>query len=168
MNRATETGEHVACCALTPGHTKGCTTWAFQVQDSGKSYDVVVVGSVNLNAAVLVNNKDYPQIQDDYIHSFQVLKGLHCDVFVASHTGMYRMAEKYAQREKDPAGANPYIDPEGYRAACRIGGEGVLCSGGTAQGRKITVRDWSVAMWGGQSWRRVGGWAGLVETSATR
>jgi metallo-beta-lactamase class B len=111
-----ELGGVVLTAHLTPGHTKGCTTWTFKVQDGSKLYDAVVVGSVSLNAAVLVNNRDYPQIQDDYIHSFRVLKGLHCDVFVASHTGMYRMAEKYAQMQKDPAGPNPFIDPEGYRA----------------------------------------------------
>ncbi len=41
---------------LTPGHTKGCTTWTLKVQDGGKSYDVVIVGSVSLNAANLGDN----------------------------------------------------------------------------------------------------------------
>ena len=27
---------------LTPGHTKGCTTWTLKVQDGGKPYDVVI------------------------------------------------------------------------------------------------------------------------------
>jgi len=117
-----ELGGMTLTAHLTPGHTKGCTTWTFKVQEPSRSsdvpprvLDVVVVGSVSLNAAVLVGNKDYPQIQDDYVHSFQVLKGLHADVFVASHTGMYQMAEKYARREKAPFRANPFIDPEGYR-----------------------------------------------------
>src|SRR6476659_7712325 len=30
---------------LTPGHTKGCTTWTMKVQDGGKTYNVVIVGS---------------------------------------------------------------------------------------------------------------------------
>src|SRR5262249_47402429 len=43
---------------LTPGHTKGCTTWTMKVSDAGKSYDVVIVGSVNVNPGfVLVGNK---------------------------------------------------------------------------------------------------------------
>src|SRR5580693_176661 len=33
---------------LTPGHTKGCTTWTLKVDEGGKTYDVVVVGSVSL------------------------------------------------------------------------------------------------------------------------
>src|SRR5262249_32515599 len=34
---------------LTPGHTKGCTTWTLKVQENDKSYDVVIVGSPNVN-----------------------------------------------------------------------------------------------------------------------
>src|SRR5262245_46988041 len=33
---------------LTPGHTKGCTTWTMKVQDGGKSYDVVILGSIGV------------------------------------------------------------------------------------------------------------------------
>jgi metallo-beta-lactamase class B len=47
---------------LTPGHTKGCTTWTLKTQEGSKTYDVVIVGSVSLNAAVLVNNANYPRI----------------------------------------------------------------------------------------------------------
>src|SRR5579883_49900 len=102
----------------TPGHTKGCTTWTMQVQDGGKSYDVVIVGSVGVNPGVkLVNNPDYPQIADDYARSFRVLKALHCDVPLGSHPAMYRMREKYAMVGK---GTNPFIDPNGYLAELKI------------------------------------------------
>jgi metallo-beta-lactamase class B len=99
---------------LTPGHTKGCTTWTLKTQENGKTYDVVIVGSVSLNAAVLVNNPNYPSIQDDFIRSFKVLRSLPCDVFLGSHNGFYQMTQKYAKIE--PGGANPYIDPAGYKA----------------------------------------------------
>ena len=43
---------------LTPGHTKGCTTWTMKVRDGGKTYDVVIIGSVGVNPGVkLVNNR---------------------------------------------------------------------------------------------------------------
>src|SRR4051794_38336047 len=43
---------------LTPGHTRGCTTWAWKVEESGKKYDVVVIGSPNVNPGFqLVDNK---------------------------------------------------------------------------------------------------------------
>jgi metallo-beta-lactamase class B len=100
---------------LTPGHTKGCTTWTMKVQDGGKTYNVVILGSIGVNPGyILVNNKDYPQIADDYVRGFKTLRALACDVFLASHGRFYGMAEKYA-RVKD-GGANPFIDPAGYQA----------------------------------------------------
>jgi metallo-beta-lactamase class B len=103
---------------LTPGHTKGCTTWTFKAQEGGKSYDVVIVGSMGVNPGVaLVNNKDYPQIADDYRRTFKVMRGLACDVPLGSHPGMFGMKEKYAKLGKGP---NPYIDPQGYRTEIDI------------------------------------------------
>jgi len=99
---------------LTPGHTKGCTTWALKTTENGKTYDVVIVGSVSLNAANLVNNPTYPNIREDFIKSFQVLRSLPADVFLGSHTGFYQMTQKYARLEKGEP--NPFIDPAGYKA----------------------------------------------------
>jgi metallo-beta-lactamase class B len=107
-------GGVVLTAHLTPGHTKGCTTWTMKVQDGGKSYDVVIVGSPNVNEGYkLVNNAAYPQIASDYERGFQVLKSLHCDVFLGAHGDYYGMEAKYA-RIKD-GGANPFIDPDGYK-----------------------------------------------------
>jgi metallo-beta-lactamase class B len=36
-------GDSVLTAHLTPGHTRGCTTWTMKVQQDGKSYDVVIV-----------------------------------------------------------------------------------------------------------------------------
>jgi len=107
-------GGVVLTAHLTAGHTKGCTTWTMKAQEGGKSYDVVIVGSPNVNEGYkLVGNAAYPQIAGDYEHGFQVLKALHCDVFLGAHGGYYGMEAKYA-RIKD-GGANPFIDPDGYK-----------------------------------------------------
>ena len=98
---------------LTPGHTKGCTTWTLKAEEGGKSYDVVIIGSSGVNPGVkLVNNAEYPVIVDDFIKTFRTLRSLHCDVPLGSHPGMYGMAAKYERVGKGP---NPYIDPEGYQ-----------------------------------------------------
>jgi metallo-beta-lactamase class B len=100
---------------LTPGHTKGCTTWTLQVREGDKIYDVVIIGSVNVNPGyILVGNKEYPQIADDYARSFKVLRGLPCDIFLGAHGAYYGMTAKYAKWQQ--GGANPFIDPAGYRA----------------------------------------------------
>ena len=104
-------GGTVLTAHLTAGHTKGCTTWSLKATEAGKSYDVVIVCSVGWNPGyVLVNNKDYPQIAEDYIRSFATLRKLPCDVFLAAHSPFYSMAEKYAQMNQ--AGAKPFVDPK--------------------------------------------------------
>jgi len=121
MDRVIHDGEEVKLggvtlvAHLTPGHTKGCTTWTLKAQDKGKTYNVVILGSIGVNPGyILVNNKDYPQIADDYVRGFKVLRALPCDVFLGSHSRFYNMTEKYAKL-KD-GGPNPFIDPAGYRA----------------------------------------------------
>jgi metallo-beta-lactamase class B len=99
---------------LTPGHTQGCTTWTLKTQEAGRTYDVVVVGSLSLNAATLVNNAAYPQIADDFRRSFAKMRTLKADVFVGSHNGFYQMAQKYAKLAA--GGLNPFVDPDGYKA----------------------------------------------------
>jgi metallo-beta-lactamase class B len=97
---------------LTPGHTEGCTTWVTKTPVNGKTYDVVMMGCIGANGRVtLVDNKAYPKIADDFKTTFKVLRGLHADVFMGSHTEHYNMKEKYAALGK---GSNPFIDPEGY------------------------------------------------------
>jgi metallo-beta-lactamase class B len=107
-------GDSVLTAHLTPGHTKGCTTWTMKARDAGKDYDVVIVGSPNVNPGYkLVNNALYPQIADDYARMFRVLKSLPCDVFLGAHGNYYGMEEKFARLNK--SGVNPFIDPEGYK-----------------------------------------------------
>jgi metallo-beta-lactamase class B len=99
---------------LTPGHTKGCTTWTWQAREGTATYNVVVVGSPNVNPGYkLVNNTLYPGIAQDYEKMFRVLKALPCDVFLGAHGGYYGMEAKFA-RVKEGA-ANPFIDPDGYK-----------------------------------------------------
>ncbi len=101
---------------LTPGHTKGCTTWTFPIVDSGKAYRVVVFGSTTLLPGIrLKNNPAYPTMADDFAATFLLLKSLPCDVFLAPHGLMYGLDDK-ARRLASGASPNPFIDPEGYRA----------------------------------------------------
>ena len=103
---------------LTPGHTKGCTTWTAQIAEDGKTYDVVIIGSVGVNPGFqLVNNAQNPTIADEYLQAFKVLRNLHADVPLGSHPAMYRLDEKYPLIGK---GSNPFIDPAGYKAELDI------------------------------------------------
>jgi len=99
----------------TPGHTPGCTTWTLQVEEAGKKLNAVVIGSPNVNPGyVLVGNKSYPQIAEDYVKCFEVLKRLPVDLFLGAHGSYFGMKAKC---EKMKTGAsNPFIDPAGYKA----------------------------------------------------
>jgi metallo-beta-lactamase class B len=100
---------------LTPGHTRGCTTWTMKAQEGGRSYDVVIIGSLGVNPGFrLVNNPDIPRQADEYRQAFKVSRALPCDVPLASHPAMYRMAEKYEKQAQ--GGPNPFVDPTGYKA----------------------------------------------------
>ncbi|HEX8837963.1 MAG TPA: subclass B3 metallo-beta-lactamase [Candidatus Acidoferrum sp.] len=108
-------GGVVLTAHLTPGHTKGCTTWTLTTNESGKSYNVVIVGSPNVNPGYqLVNNARYPQIASDYEKMFRVLQQLPCDIFLGAHGGYYNMEAKFAELKN--GGANPFVDPEGYKS----------------------------------------------------
>lgn len=122
IDRVLEDGDEVKLGGVTlvahrtPGHTRGCTTWTWKVDDGGKTLDVVVIGSPNVNPGYrLVDNKDYPRIADDFAHTFEVLKKLPCDVFLGAHGDYYGMLAKY-ERTRTAPGVNPFVDPEGYRA----------------------------------------------------
>jgi metallo-beta-lactamase class B len=107
-------GGAVLVAHLTPGHTKGCTTWTMKVNEGGKSYNVVIVGSPNVNSGYkLVRNALYPQIAEDYARGFRVLKSLPVDYFLGAHGAYFDMEAKYA-RMKDGA-PSPFIDPNGYK-----------------------------------------------------
>ena len=112
---AVKLGDAVLTAHLTPGHTKGTTTWTMKAKEGDRTYNVVIIGSPNVNAGYkLVNNALYPQIASDYERMFRILKSLPCDVFLGAHGNYYGMEAKYA-RMKEHA-ANPFIDPEGYKS----------------------------------------------------
>jgi metallo-beta-lactamase class B len=121
VDRALHAGETVELggsklvAHLTPGHTKGCTTWTMQVRDGERTLNAVIIGSPNVNPGyVLVGNQDYPRIADDYVKTFSVLKSLPCDLFLGAHGVYFGLKAKY---EKMKAGeANSFVDPDGYKA----------------------------------------------------
>ena len=107
-------GGTVLVAHLTPGHTKGCTTWTMKVTEDGKTYNVVILGSPNVNPGYkLVDNAAYPQIAEDYERMWRVLKSLPCDIFLGAHGAYFGLEEKYPLMKN--GGASPFVDPEGYK-----------------------------------------------------
>jgi metallo-beta-lactamase class B len=107
-------GNTILTAHLTPGHTKGCTTWTMKAREGNKTYNVVIIGSVGVNPGYkLIHNSTYPEIAEDYRRAFQVLKKLPCDIFLGSHGMFFDLEQKYARMKKESK--NPFVDPDGYR-----------------------------------------------------
>lgn len=91
---------------LTPGHTRGCTTWTMKAQEGGKTYDVMINCSLRAPAELT------PAIIDEFNRSFKIVRALPCDVQLGDHPAQYDLQGKYARRRE--GAPNPFID----RASC--------------------------------------------------
>ena len=107
-------GNTVVVAHLTPGHTKGCTTYTMKVQDAGKTLNVLIIGGMAANTGFkLVNNAEYPQITQDFLRTFKVLRSLPVDIPLGAHGQYFDMEAKYAKLMKGDKTA--FIDPAGYK-----------------------------------------------------
>jgi metallo-beta-lactamase class B len=93
---------------ITPGHTKGCTTWTMPVSDAGKTYQVVFYCSTTV-VDKLLNNSAYPNIVSDYERSFAALRKIPCDVFLAPHAGIFNLDAK--RKLLDAGKLDAFVDP---------------------------------------------------------
>jgi metallo-beta-lactamase class B len=103
-------GSTMLTAHLTPGHTKGCTTWTTVAEEKGKRYRVVFFGSTSI-LTKLVNNARYPEIARDYAATFRKLKALPCDVFLAPHASFFGLEEKARRVDEGP---NPFVDSKAF------------------------------------------------------
>jgi metallo-beta-lactamase class B len=99
---------------LTPGHTRGCTTWITTVDDDGRSCRVAFPGSTSVNPGTrFVHDPSYPGIADDYRRALDLLDSLRPDIFLTAHASACDFA---AKRQRVAAeGTHAFVDPDGYR-----------------------------------------------------
>ena len=94
---------------LTPGHTKGCTTWSTRIADAGRVLDVVFPCSLTVAGNILVGNKAYPGIAQDYAQSFDRLDAMKADIVLTNHP---EFADVLGREAKAGAGdRNAFVDP---------------------------------------------------------
>ena len=97
---------------LTPGHTRGATTWTFKAG----SFDVVVVSSASILDYRFVGKESYPGIAADFERTFAVLEALPVQIFLAPHGGFFDLAGKRERAASGMGLRNPWVDPAGYKA----------------------------------------------------
>lgn len=96
---------------VTGGHTRGCTSYSFRVQEGNDTLDVVSACSL-----VVLGILTYPEQRTDFERTFQVLRSLPADIWVTSHGRLWGRYRKFAARDTATDSVAPFIDPAGYRA----------------------------------------------------
>jgi metallo-beta-lactamase class B len=72
------------------------------------------MSSVTTLDYTFVNNAKYPQIAEDFAKTYQTLKSIKADIFLASHGQFFDLLKK-AEKLRAGAKPNPFIDPQGYQ-----------------------------------------------------
>lgn len=99
-----------------PGHTRGSVSYGLTIVENGRKYRVLIanIGSIN-PGTILIGNKKYPQIADDYARTFREQKKLECDIFLSSHASQYQLHDKW--KPGQAYSPDTFLDSEGYKAA---------------------------------------------------
>ncbi len=81
---------------LTPGHTKGCTSWSARVTIGGQAHDALFLCSITVADQPLVAGKGYDEAARDFRATFAKLRGTKADVLLSFHPGAFDMDAKRA------------------------------------------------------------------------
>ncbi len=96
---------------ITGGHTRGCTSWSFAVQDGDRTLNVVSACDIEILATTR-----YAEQEADLEHSFRVLRSLPVDIWVTAHARRWGRYRKFLASASAKNPVDPFIDPVGYRA----------------------------------------------------
>ena len=96
---------------ITPGHTRGCTSFEIPVRDGNRQLRVVSACSL-----IAMGGSSYPAQKADFERSFSVLRSIPADIWVTSHGRLWGRYRKFIASSKAKSPVDPFIDREGYRS----------------------------------------------------
>jgi metallo-beta-lactamase class B len=102
-------GGNMLTTHLTPGHTKGCTSWTMPVLSGRDSLTVLFACSLTVADQPLTPGHGYDAAVSDFRATFARLKAMQADVFLGFHPGVFGFDEKRAKLEAGDAQA--FVDP---------------------------------------------------------
>ena len=108
-----ELGGKAITLHLTPGHTRGCTSWSTRVQDGKVPRSVLFICSTSILDYRFVGQESYPGIKADFERTFTRLRARPCEVLLAPHAEFFQLQTRRVRG--GTSGKNPFVDP----AACR-------------------------------------------------
>ena len=96
-----------------PGHTEGSSSYTFEVNENGRTYDVGVInmGTINGGKRVVVD-PTYEGVAVDFATTYNKQKKIPVDVWVSAHNSQYNMHDKYQPGQ--PYDPDTFVDPAGY------------------------------------------------------
>ena len=107
-------GDVTLTAHITPGHSRGCTTWTMPVVQDGKSYQALFFCSATVAANRLIGPPQYEGIVADYRKTFAMARDWKPDIFLANHPEFAGLAKKRARQQAgDPLA---FVDREGFPA----------------------------------------------------
>jgi len=108
-----ELGETKLVVLHHPGHTKGSTSFLIDVKDETRSWKVLIVNMPSILSETKLSGMPlYPNVGKDYQYTFDALKKIQFDLWVASHAGQFKMHDK--RKPGDSYRPEVFDDRKGY------------------------------------------------------
>jgi len=99
-----------------PGHTKGACSFLFDVKDEQRIYRILIANMPSvLDETNLAGMPTYPNVGKDYAYTFNAMKKLHFDIWLASHASQFNLQKKH--KSGDAYNPKEFMnDQQGYDA----------------------------------------------------
>lgn len=95
---------------LTPGHTRGCTSWTMTAGD----HDILFFCSATVAANRLVAPPQYDGIVEDYRATFEKMRVWRPDIFLANHPEFFDLETRRARQISGDE--NAFVDADAFPA----------------------------------------------------
>lgn len=115
LNKSIVTLGGVSLLAIrTPGHTRGATTWFMDITEGNRTYHIIFPDGYSVNPGYRIAvNPSYPEIEDDYLTTFQFLKKLNPDIFLPGNNSFYDFEKRRTRMATE--GINAWVDSAAYQ-----------------------------------------------------
>lgn len=90
---------------ITPGHTRGCTSWKMTAADGEESYEVLFFCSASVSINRLAGALQYEGILDDYAYTFEWAHVQDPDIFLINHPDFIDLIARGARAETEGVAA---------------------------------------------------------------
>ncbi|MDF0546134.1 subclass B3 metallo-beta-lactamase [Sphingobium sp. H39-3-25] len=94
---------------LTPGHTRGATSWTMRTGQGARARTVLFASSLSVAGQKLFRDPHYPRADADFRATFAKLRAMKADVFLSFHDQQFDMQKKRARQQAGVA--NAFVDP---------------------------------------------------------